>query len=513
MARVIKNISLDIREFGAVPDGATDSTAAIQKAFDAAGDTTGSVVVIPAGEFVITAPLVVNKYINVDGIPEQSRILNKYAGHAMLINSTCTISGVTIVGSVDTGSALYLNSGANFSHCTLSGNGRYGVEFSSVVHIVSTHFEHCTIAQNKLGGVYSVASDTSQKNLAVFRQCYIVGNGLTDQGTTPNGATPDTGHGFYIEGGIAWSIIGCVTEANSGAGILVTGRPNYGIYGLTINGCHLESNMYANIYVKTPNSSYMTDLDINGNYYFNLSDHANSLIQSRGKRTIVDNFQLMANSSIDKTFDSDTITAEMVRSKRSLKIGGEFESIKGYLPYTNSVVSNDPLSGGYNILRLDTAHGINFMEPVDFATYVDPRLTYRLVYEFRYKKSISSSAALYMLQLDKDKNQMGLAPAVAQGLFWADEWITVEQLITPAMMDTNTRYLQFNTSINYEADTDYLLFRKVLIYPVDSVVAPSGTTANRPIRITSGYMYFDTDLNKPVWWNGTEWRDASGSIV
>lgn len=28
-----------------------------------------------------------------------------------------------------------------------------------------------------------------------------------------------------------------------------------------------------------------------------------------------------------------------------------------------------------------------------------------------------------------------------------------------------------------------------------------------------GYMFFDTDLKKPIWWNGTNWVDASGNAV
>ena len=26
-----------------------------------------------------------------------------------------------------------------------------------------------------------------------------------------------------------------------------------------------------------------------------------------------------------------------------------------------------------------------------------------------------------------------------------------------------------------------------------------------------GFMYFDTDLGKPIWWNGTKWVDANGT--
>jgi len=49
----------------------------------------------------------------------------------------------------------------------------------------------------------------------------------------------------------------------------------------------------------------------------------------------------------------------------------------------------------------------------------------------------------------------------------------------------------------------------------------SGTTANRPVdigavRVPVGLMYFDTSLGsggKPIWYNGTVWKDASGTTV
>lgn len=42
---------------------------------------------------------------------------------------------------------------------------------------------------------------------------------------------------------------------------------------------------------------------------------------------------------------------------------------------------------------------------------------------------------------------------------------------------------------------------------------PDGTTAARPTTVSTGYMYFDTTLGKPIWHNGTNWVDATGSVV
>lgn len=41
-----------------------------------------------------------------------------------------------------------------------------------------------------------------------------------------------------------------------------------------------------------------------------------------------------------------------------------------------------------------------------------------------------------------------------------------------------------------------------------------GATDERPVSgILTGFQYFDTDLGKPIWWNGESWVDATGTEV
>lgn len=45
-------------------------------------------------------------------------------------------------------------------------------------------------------------------------------------------------------------------------------------------------------------------------------------------------------------------------------------------------------------------------------------------------------------------------------------------------------------------------------------VSQSGTTANRPTSLLwTGRTYFDTTLNRPIWWTGTQWIKADGTVV
>ena len=41
-----------------------------------------------------------------------------------------------------------------------------------------------------------------------------------------------------------------------------------------------------------------------------------------------------------------------------------------------------------------------------------------------------------------------------------------------------------------------------------------GTTADRPlINLQIGQFYFDTTLGYPIWYDGTNWVDATGTVV
>ena len=41
----------------------------------------------------------------------------------------------------------------------------------------------------------------------------------------------------------------------------------------------------------------------------------------------------------------------------------------------------------------------------------------------------------------------------------------------------------------------------------------TGTTTARPTGQAVGYQYFDTTLNKPIWYNGSKWVDSTGATV
>ena len=53
-----------------------------------------------------------------------------------------------------------------------------------------------------------------------------------------------------------------------------------------------------------------------------------------------------------------------------------------------------------------------------------------------------------------------------------------------------------------------------LVSSVVNGLASSGTTAQRPTaNLFAGRTFYDTTLSKPVWYDGTTWRDATGTAV
>lgn len=46
-----------------------------------------------------------------------------------------------------------------------------------------------------------------------------------------------------------------------------------------------------------------------------------------------------------------------------------------------------------------------------------------------------------------------------------------------------------------------------------NIANSSGKTEDRPANADKGFQYYDTDINKPVWWNGSEWTDSTGAKV
>jgi hypothetical protein len=81
--------------------------------------------------------------------------------------------------------------------------------------------------------------------------------------------------------------------------------------------------------------------------------------------------------------------------------------------------------------------------------------------------------------------------------------------ITSGATNPQDKFIYYTS--NYSNSWDNTTKLEALV-PLRFVTA-NGTTANRPTQGIVGQQYLDTDINKLIVWNGTNWIDAMGTIV
>jgi hypothetical protein len=59
-----------------------------------------------------------------------------------------------------------------------------------------------------------------------------------------------------------------------------------------------------------------------------------------------------------------------------------------------------------------------------------------------------------------------------------------------------------------------LYFNQIDSFTQAVSIPDAGATTQRPIEnLLVGQQFFDTTLGIPIWWNGTVWKNASGTTV
>ena len=63
-----------------------------------------------------------------------------------------------------------------------------------------------------------------------------------------------------------------------------------------------------------------------------------------------------------------------------------------------------------------------------------------------------------------------------------------------------------------------LYFNQIDNFTQAAAIPLSGITAERPVSTVQvalpiGQFYYDTTLDRPIWWNGTVWKKADGTTV
>jgi hypothetical protein len=90
--------------------------------------------------------------------------------------------------------------------------------------------------------------------------------------------------------------------------------------------------------------------------------------------------------------------------------------------------------------------------------------------------------------------------------------MTIKKFVAPALPTAPAEYDQRrDDQLNQNLR---IYFNNLDSFLVAISTPQNGTTANRPTQnLQVGQFYFDTTLGYPIWYNGTVWKNASGTTV
>lgn len=247
--------------FGAIGDGVTDDTNAIQNAINYC--TAFSTLYLRNATYCISAPIELNKKVNIVGqktvfkaTKEMDCVvhmtnqgsLNPYTVSQLTAdaNNLATV-GFKIGGSGDT-------TQITFSECVAQNAKSHGFCLLPVAYIIN--FVNCFASNNGGDGLNAVANGSDdQINVVRIEKCSFLSN--AESGVNVNG--------------VSFSVSGCVSEFNK-YGISV-GGVDYVTYGVHIQNCHFEKNKIASVYVNTLSVATVTVK----NCYFNQETYDESI--------------------------------------------------------------------------------------------------------------------------------------------------------------------------------------------------------------------------------------------
>ena len=270
-------------DFGAVGDGSTDDTAAIQAALNA-----NKHVIVPIGTYLISSTVTVPSQTRLEFQGGLGNTSGVYPPAYFIKKSTMTTAGITISSNgVITGGGLVCQNGNTGDGVAIIGNncklenflvhaaGGVGVRVGTVSgnNCNSTELNHVTSQYNGSHGIYihdGTAASGANANAGTLLQCFAQNNG---------GDGIRIGHAFWV------SVINCLSEVNTGWGLYLSGVANNTYpecrWATIIGGDYNEGNVAGIIF----DDSYMSTfigLDFNC-----LPTNASSGLQGAAQRIFI----------------------------------------------------------------------------------------------------------------------------------------------------------------------------------------------------------------------------------
>ncbi len=179
--------------------------------------------------------------------------------------------------------------------------------------------------------------------------------------------------------------------------------------------------------------------------------------------------------------------------------GSNGATIKTFLnPNYNPNTSNDYF-GGKIFYDASQKYLITYAPSEDVTSDSDNK---GVIYVFDIEKNINVTTALNI----ESASRLYITSVFNDIVYYTDSSLKLKSFTFK--VEETTMITSLN-KFEYDVETDYQPAHKKY---VDENNKPLfGTTTNRPTDILGGTMYFDSDLNKPIWFNGTVWVDATGA--
>jgi hypothetical protein len=258
------DLTINVKDYGATGDGSTDDTQAIQAALNAC--TQGGTVLIPAGAYAVTAPLVLPPMVTLRGSHGNRIQYTSGVQNMSLIKPLSTFSGVAVIRMLDKEEGGYSaeNGGQRISDLSLDGSGLAsgsGVSGIRATGIVRDVMLYRVCVQNFPRNGFSTGSYTRQggaSNLpyswyffeCMANNCANIGYSiaaLTDTTIINCEAIGNVVYGFFMSSMANSHITNCRAEWNGNYGFYITGGSGNG--GTIFTGISTDRNERSGIFI------------------------------------------------------------------------------------------------------------------------------------------------------------------------------------------------------------------------------------------------------------------------
>lgn len=453
----LADIAINVSTFGAVGDGVADDTAAIQAAIDYVFVQGGGVVIFGAKTYKFST-LYLKSKVALEGRGGKSTVLrSSNTGTAVFIQGTPTtpnewisISGMVIQAtSVTNAPVIYMDAA-------------YYIEFTDV-----NVFGNNTTTQPGSIGIHIRGSDTGY-------------------------------YGTFTRSQFAWFEKGVKLESSANAHRILSSwfyECTTCIEIIDSNGILIQGNTFQDFFTKG----------------ISLSDTGGG--KTRGN--------MIAGNYFEYKFGSPTIVCAVeiatATTRTTMFYGNNYTNFR---PSHPEVIDN-----GVFTSRLEFS-GTSYYETLKIANFMIPP-TFA-----ESSKPIVDAAFRGGIALTTEASKQDKIRAVVRDRNGVMQWVEIPYFVSGALTMPDNASIQ-NGAI-YQYNDGFILLgtqvnaqQRALNYDTGFKMTRfhdgvdwrylqgirAGTTANRPTIRPQGMEYFDTSLNKPIWWNGTVWVDATGTTV